>query len=36
MIVNGMFMLDIRYKDTLRDFVDAGEVRGLYEHQPSR
>ncbi len=29
-IVNGVFMLDIRYNDTLTEYVDAGEVRGLY------
>jgi len=29
-IVNGMYMLDIRYNETLRSYIDAGEVRKQY------
>ncbi len=29
-VMNAMFMLDIRYTTALHEYVDAGEVRGLY------
>jgi len=34
-VVNAMFMLDIRYSESLRGFADAGTVRGLYNDDPS-
>ena len=35
-LVNSMFILDIRYSGIMRTFVDAGQVRGLYRNGQSK